>query len=912
MICTLVVSTTIGPVSVANGFPNSGFENATTEGWSVGGRKDASATVISTRIVFDSLSKDRRFRNAGGWEHHLLADALDRQNNKHMLRISSNGYITATTESLVTIEPGKQYVISLIVRSGNGGPAIYYLDAYGIDNNGNRMPLGTSQNEIDEGGLAKQTVRFTAEAGQPHIGQRIGISARYRGTNFLDNARIDVQPIKRTAIESVVRNLPLLNTVDASGKPRFSIRAFDDFRYTRPAADDGTIENTGASFAALAQFVPKNNAEYTLYDLPGLTLNDGEAAAVTLTIVGARAHAGFAVDGNVFLLGRHGNRGTKRDDGTGMNPFRTPDYMMYIAKVSRTLGPETLLITRNGERIDWFTCGRTGSYTIKGLSESPRLSLFARGVSIISQLRKGKLPDGVATRLSSFTTAPRHPYGRPNTPGFPGIRTKDKKAFAAALSTDLTKPLADAEIQAMLRYAASYNAHGFGTRADPIFSLPDWYIPARIFLITRRKEALDHLIRIADSAIIIRNGFEVDGRKYGVRIGGEFDRYVNLHDFCSFPEGGFASEADEGGKYFNDKHEYIKEDISRTSDPANARMITPSMAAYCVSLHPEIWDVKVPDGDPCRLGTTYRQRAQRYLKELALNYTDYKNHKLYNFQTEYIWENYADFHRDRELYQAKLKAWEEMRDKLRSRSDQAAADFLRTQPKPMPRERRAGINRFVAATSCAGFAASAAETFGDRESAKAIDDCAEKILNSWFNTYQFYAPGHDGEHLDDPGKWYRAWGYQPNCVNPAARDYNTNTPRGQGTVRAEDRAHANFTLQGFSLLYASHRYEHIMTEKRMTDLARTFNEMVISKYNQWRPMPRASKHKNVDPINEIGGVRIAPLLMFTDFNAELKKKVIKALVEGTHERGIVFNRLLLAEMRARQHSQIPVKILVPR
>ena len=114
------------------------------------------------------------------------------------------------------------------------------------------------------------------------------------------------------------------------------------------------------------------------------------------------------------------------------------------------------------------------------------------------------------------------------------------------------------------------------------------------------------------------------------------------------------------------------------------------------------------------------------------------------------------------------------------------------------------------------------------------------------------------------------------------------------------------------MLYESHRYEHIMTRRRMTDLARTFNEMVIPQYNQWRPMPRASKHKNVDPVNGIGGVRIAPLLMFTDFNPELKKKVIKALVEGTHERGIVFNRLLLAEMRAKQHFQIPEKILVPR
>ena len=100
-----------------------------------------------------------------------------------------------------------------------------------------------------------------------------------------------------------------------------------------------------------------------------------------------------------------------------------------------------------------------------------------------------------------------------------------------------------------------------------------------------------------------------------------------------------------------------------------------------------------------------------------------------------------------------------------------------------------------------------------------------------------------------------------------------------------------------------------MTQKRMTDLARTFNEMVIPKYNQWRPMPRASKHKNVDPVNEIGGVRITPLLMFADFNPELKKKVIKALVEGTYHRGIVINRLNLAEMRAKKHKQIPSRIV---
>ena len=95
----------------------------------------------------------------------------------------------------------------------------------------------------------------------------------------------------------------------------------------------------------------------------------------------------------------------------------------------------------------------------------------------------------------------------------------------------------------------------------------------------------------------------------------------------------------------------------------------------------------------------------------------------------------------------------------------------------------------------------------------------------------------------------------------------------------------------------------------MTDLARTFNEMVIPKYNQWRPMPRASKHRNVEPATGLGGVRISPLLMFADFNPELKEKVVKALIESTYHRGVVMNRVHLAEMRARNHKQIPTKIV---
>jgi hypothetical protein len=48
--------------------------------------------------------------------------------------------------------------------------------------------------------------------------------------------------------------------------------------------------------------------------------------------------------------------------------------------------------------------------------------------------------------------------------------------------------------------------------------------------------------------------------------------------------------------------------------------------------------------------------------------------------------------------------------------------------------------------------------------------------------------------------------------------------------------------------------------------------------------------------------------MFTDFNPELKKKVMQALVEGRSERGLLINRVMLTEMRARKHGQIPQEI----
>jgi hypothetical protein len=891
---------------VAETFAKSDFEPRKFDGWAIGGRKDAKAVLIPIGPVLEQLRKSHLFRDAHELEQHPLAQFLERPNNKHLLQVSSDGYLQATSKSKVMIEAGKHYEISLISLSRNGGEAIYYLDVFAIGKD-QRLPLGTAQYKAQSDELFQQTFTFSVEENHPYIGEKIGLTARCRGRNLLGNPSIRITSIHRSGADAIARQLPIVDTLNAEGTHTFITRGYEDFRYLKSSPEAGSLKNTGVPSSALAQFIPQNNAEYTLYDIEGLTLKDGESAALTVHIVDPRAYAGFAVQGQLFVLGRHGNRYKKRDDGSGMNPFRTPDYMMYIARVSKKLGPETIIVVRTGERIDWFTCGRKGSYIIKGLGNAPKLSLFARGKSVMTQFRKGRLKAESLTVLRNFIKAPRHPHGRPNTPGFPDKRTRNSKALAEALSTDLSKPISPSESQAMTAYVAGYNAHGFDTRADPIFSLPDWAIPARIFLITRRKEVLDHLLRIADPAILMRNGFEVNGTQYGVRFGGSYQRYLNLHDFCVFPEGGFRSEADQGGKYFNEQHEYVRDEISHTSDAANARMITPSLAAYCVSLHPEIWDEIVPDGDPCGLGTTYRQRAERYIRELALNYADYKDHKLFNFQTEFIWSNYTAFHRDNDRYLAEREIWEQARRSVKD--EKAMTAFLNANPKPMPKERRAGINRFVAATSCAGFAAQAADTFGDEASAKTIDACAEKILKSWFNTFQFYAPGHDGEYLNEPDRWYRAWGYQPNCVNPMARDYDTNTPRGKGQVRGEDRAHMNFTMKSFYMHYESKRYGHIMTPKRMGDLARTFNEMVLPKYNQWRPLPRASKHSNVDPVEGIGGVRIHPLLMFTDFNSKLKKKVIQAMVEGRDERDLLINRVIIAEMRARNHNQIPRSIV---
>ena len=240
-----------------------------------------------------------------------------------------------------------------------------------------------------------------------------------------------------------------------------------------------------------------------------------------------------------------------------MNPFRTPDYMMYIARVSKELGPETIIIARTGELIEWFACGRKGSYRIKGLGTAPKLSLFARGKSVMSQFRKGWIKPEHLSVLRSYTPAPIHPYGRPNTPGFPGTRTKDPETLTDALSTDLSKPLSR-RMQGYGQLCRGLQPTWLRHRADPIFSLPNWAIPARIFLITRRKDVLDHLFRIADPAIILRNGFEVNGTKYGVRFGGPYQRHLNLHDFCvgrvSIPKG-------QGRPVINSRHEYVRSEI---------------------------------------------------------------------------------------------------------------------------------------------------------------------------------------------------------------------------------------------------------------------------------------------------------------------------------------------------------------
>ena len=79
-----------------------------------------------------------------------------------MLEISSDGYINASTESTVRIEAGRQYTVSLIVKSRNGGDAVYYLDVYAIGND-QRLPLGTSEYTARSDELFKQKFTFSVK-----------------------------------------------------------------------------------------------------------------------------------------------------------------------------------------------------------------------------------------------------------------------------------------------------------------------------------------------------------------------------------------------------------------------------------------------------------------------------------------------------------------------------------------------------------------------------------------------------------------------------------------------------------------------------------------------------------------------------------------------------------------------------
>ena len=92
------------PALFSGNIPNSDFESGNITGWKVDGRKDAQAKVISSKLVFDHLDQSRQFRVSGGWSDHPVAPLLKRSTNQHMLEISSDGYINASTESTVRIE----------------------------------------------------------------------------------------------------------------------------------------------------------------------------------------------------------------------------------------------------------------------------------------------------------------------------------------------------------------------------------------------------------------------------------------------------------------------------------------------------------------------------------------------------------------------------------------------------------------------------------------------------------------------------------------------------------------------------------------------------------------------------------------------------------------------------------------
>ena len=62
---------------------------------------------------------------------------------------------------------------------------------------------------------------ISIEKDHPHIGRQIGINARYRGRNLLDVPSIRVTSIHRSGADAIARHLPIVDTLDAEGKPRF-------------------------------------------------------------------------------------------------------------------------------------------------------------------------------------------------------------------------------------------------------------------------------------------------------------------------------------------------------------------------------------------------------------------------------------------------------------------------------------------------------------------------------------------------------------------------------------------------------------------------------------------------------------------------------------------------------------------
>ena len=179
--------------------------------------------VIPSRPEFEQLGQSRQFRSAGGWESHPVAPLLDRSKNQHLLQISSDGYMHATTESTVTIEAGKQYEVSLIALSRNGGEAIYYLGVYGIGKD-RRLPWAP---------LSTQHAATNCfDRPLPSPSRKVILSRKTNrfnrplsGRNLLDNAAIKFCPSNRRGDDR--RHLPLVETLDAEEKHAFIIRGYE-------------------------------------------------------------------------------------------------------------------------------------------------------------------------------------------------------------------------------------------------------------------------------------------------------------------------------------------------------------------------------------------------------------------------------------------------------------------------------------------------------------------------------------------------------------------------------------------------------------------------------------------------------------------------------------------------------------